>query len=63
MQRYRFRCSEEQPTCLSVTALGNLQNDCDNTIDELWLGTSTKLADIKCNNVWNDQCGNLREIH
>ncbi|CAF1189954.1 unnamed protein product [Adineta steineri] len=55
MQRYRFRCSEEQPTCLSVTTLGNLQNDCNNHIDELWLGTSTKLADIKCNDVWNDQ--------
>ena len=61
MQRYRFRCSEDQPTCLSVTALGNLHNNCSNHFDELWLGTSTKVADIKCNDVWNDQCDTLRE--
>ncbi len=61
MQRYRFRCSADQPTCLSVTALGDLHNDCNNTFDELWLGTSTKLADIKCNDVWKDQCEILRE--
>jgi hypothetical protein len=46
MQRYRLRCSADEPTCLSVTALGNLQNDCKNNFDELWLGTSTQLADI-----------------
>jgi hypothetical protein len=61
MQRYRFRCSAVEPTCLSIVALGNLQTDCKNTFDELWLGTSTKLADINCNKLWKDQCEILRQ--
>ncbi|CAF3380152.1 unnamed protein product [Rotaria socialis] len=61
VQRYRFRCSFEQPTCLSVTALGNLQNDCKNVFDERWFGTSAKLIDVKCNKLWKDECGMLRE--
>ncbi len=61
MQRYRFRCSADEPTCLSVTTLGNLQNDCKNNFDEFWLGTSTQLADINCNKMWKDQCEILRQ--
>ena len=61
IQRYRFRCSANQPTCLSITALGNLRSDCKNTFDEHWLGTSTQLSDINCNKLWKDQCEILRE--
>jgi hypothetical protein len=61
MQRYRFRCSAEEPTCLSVTALGNLQNDCTNKFDELWFGTSTQINNINCNKLWQDQCEILRQ--
>ncbi|CAF1672573.1 unnamed protein product [Rotaria magnacalcarata] len=61
VKRYRFRCSFAQPTCLSVTTLGNLRNDCENLFDERWVGTSAKLIDIKCNKLWKDECRMLRE--
>lgn len=61
LQRYRFRCSANEPTCLNIAALGNLQNDCKNTFDEHWLGTSTQLVDINCNKLWKDQCEILRK--
>jgi hypothetical protein len=61
MQRYRFYCSADEPTCLSVTALGNLQSDCKNNYDELWFGTSTKLVNINCNKLWKDQCEILQQ--
>ena len=61
MQRYRFRCSDDQPTCLSVTALGNDQQDCNNRFDELWFGTRTKLSDIDCNKLRKHECEVLRQ--
>ena len=61
MKQYRFRCSVDEPTCLSVIALGNSQNDCKNKLDELWLGTSTKLSDMACNKQSKDQCRILQQ--
>ncbi|CAF3689751.1 unnamed protein product [Rotaria sp. Silwood1] len=61
MQRYRFRCSVDEPTCLSITTLGNGQENCKNGYDESWLGTGTKLVDINCNQLQKDQCEILRQ--
>ncbi|CAF0916280.1 unnamed protein product [Adineta ricciae] len=59
--RYHFRCSLDEPTCLSITALGNSHSDCRNAFDEYWLGTSQKLSDMSCNFKKKDQCYLLRQ--
>ena len=61
MQEYRFRCSADELTWLSVAALGNIENNCQNKFDELWFGTSSKLADINCKKSSKDQCHLLRQ--
>ncbi|CAF1470016.1 unnamed protein product [Adineta ricciae] len=35
MQRYRFRCSSEQSSCLSILVLNNYIPDCNNNHDEI----------------------------
>jgi len=59
--RYRFRCSLEEPTCLSVTALGNSRENCKNKFDELWMGTNRKLSDLACNSESKEDCDSLRQ--
>ncbi|CAF1487199.1 unnamed protein product [Adineta steineri] len=61
MQRYRFRCSIEEPTCLSVTALGNNQKNCQNAYDELWLGNEINVIDMNCNRFQKGQCEFLQK--
>ena len=61
MQQYRFRCFTDELTWLSVTALGNLEENCQNKFDQVWLGTSSKLADINCKKTAKDQCSLLRQ--
>ncbi|CAF3933078.1 unnamed protein product [Adineta steineri] len=60
MERYRFHCYTNEPTCLSVFAFGNYENNCQNKFDELWFGTNAKLVDINCNKQRTDQCDLLR---
>jgi hypothetical protein len=60
VQRHRFRCSPEQPSCRSVVVLGNWWNDCPNQFDELWLGSHRHLAGMNCNGRWKDECSLLR---
>ena len=61
VKRHRFRCSIDQPTCLSVTALGNRKRDCRQGFDELWLGGDGKLSELNCNDRWTDGCSILRQ--
>ncbi|UJR07875.1 hypothetical protein I4U23_012157 [Adineta vaga] len=61
LERYRFRCSVNEPTCLTVNTLGNHHQDCTNKFDELWFGTKTKINEIRCNAVSKDQCQMLRQ--
>ncbi|CAF0984607.1 unnamed protein product [Didymodactylos carnosus] len=62
VQRHRFRCSIEQAPCLSVMALGNEQDDCENRFDELWFGIKgRKISDMRCNDRWKDECSLLRQ--
>ena len=61
VQRHRFRCSINQPTCLIVAALGNIREDCQNKYDEFWMGNDRKLSEMKCNDVHKDECSLLRQ--
>ena len=61
VRRHRFRCSIDQPTCLSVTTLGDQKNDCENRFDELWFGNGRKLIDMRCNDQSTDECSLLRQ--
>ena len=61
VQRHRFRCSINQPTCLSVTALGDQQDDCQKGFDEVWFGNGQKLMDMRCNDRSKDECSPLRQ--
>ena len=60
-RRYRFRCSIDEPTCLTVTHLGNLSPDCKNNYDEWWMGTDRMLSQMKCNKKSKDDCEILRQ--
>ena len=60
MQRYRFRCSMNETTCLSVTALGDLNKDCPNGNDESWMGNGGKLIEIRCNREMKSGCSTLQ---
>lgn len=59
-QRHRFRCSSEQPTCLSITALGDQDANCNNELDEFWLGIKKPLSEMKCNDRDASECSLLR---
>ena len=61
VRRHRFRCSAEQPTCLSVTTLANNRDDCLNRFDEVWFGNGRKLSEIHCNVQSTDECSLLRQ--
>ena len=61
VQRYRFRCSNEETICLTITALGDLHEHCKNKFDELWMGTNRKLSSFSCNTRSKDDCDNLRQ--
>ncbi|CAF1582207.1 unnamed protein product [Adineta ricciae] len=60
-RRYRFRCFNNESTCLSIITLGNNRIDCKNKFDELWFGTNIKLANINCNKIWKYECESLRQ--
>ena len=61
IRRHRFRCSVEDPTCLSVITLGDSVNNCNSKWDELWMGTGRKLSNMYCNRQSNDECEALRQ--
>ncbi|CAF1615086.1 unnamed protein product, partial [Didymodactylos carnosus] len=61
IRRHRFRCSIEEPACLSVTSLGNHRDNCRNSFDELWMGTNMKLSNMNCNSESTLECGILRQ--
>ena len=61
LQRHRFRCSLDQPSCLSVMALGDQTTHCRNKFDEFWLGSDRRLSEMKCNDRQTDDCAALRQ--
>ncbi|CAF1168785.1 unnamed protein product [Adineta steineri] len=61
IQRHRFRCSNEQPTCLRVTAVGDDYEICHNHHDELWMGTSLELSALECNRYDRLDCAFIRQ--
>ncbi|CAF3925871.1 unnamed protein product, partial [Rotaria sp. Silwood1] len=61
IRRHRFRCSIVQPACLSILALGDFKQDCDNGFDEAWLGSNRKLSQTNCNDQRKDECLHLRQ--
>ncbi|CAF1561449.1 unnamed protein product [Adineta ricciae] len=60
VRRHRFHCSIEQPTCLSVSNLGDSNADCRNKFDQLWFGEDREISSISCNNEKQDECLFLR---
>jgi hypothetical protein len=61
VQRHRFRCSIEQPTCLPVTALDNLLSHCQNIRDEFWTEIKKKMSKAICNGQSKDDCDFIRQ--
>ena len=59
-RRHRFRCSAEQPTCLSVMMLGDGTNHCDNRFDEFSSHDDKKLSEMKCHEGETRDCFRLR---
>ena len=61
VRRHRLHCSDDQPTCLSVTRLGTGSEHCRNGFDELLFGVGRTLSSIACNNRRQDECFLLRK--
>ena len=61
VRRHRFRCSSEQPTCLSVVALADQNESCENSFDQRWFGSGRKLSEMRCNDREHDECSLLRQ--
>ena len=58
--RHRFRCAKNESTCLSVTALGDDQSQCQSEYDEAWMGSSRMLAKMNCDGQRKEHCAVLR---
>ena len=61
VQRHRFRCSLDQPACLSARTLGDDFLNCQNGYDELWHSRNRRLVDMKCDKTLKDDCSLLRQ--
>jgi hypothetical protein len=61
IHEYRFRCSEDQYSCLTAQALGDQNNFCDNYFDEHLYGSGVFLGSILCENKNTDNCGFLKD--
>jgi hypothetical protein len=60
VQRHRFRCSTEEPTCLHVNNLGDFESNCKNNYDESWMGTEMMLSKVDCNSQSKEGCEFIR---
>jgi hypothetical protein len=61
IQRYRFRCSDEEPTCLPIHFLGDYFRDYDNNYDEVWMRTDLLLTMLNCNEKSKQDCQIIRQ--
>jgi hypothetical protein len=61
LKRHRFRCSIDEPTCLSVNVLGDIKSDCKNKRDEMWMGTDIALSEMNCNRESKRDCQAIRQ--
>ncbi|CAF1179138.1 unnamed protein product [Didymodactylos carnosus] len=61
VRRDRFRCSVEEPTCLSVMKIGDKKTDCLNRFDELWFENGREFSSMNCNDRTNDKCSFFRQ--
>ena len=61
VRRHRFRCSREEPSCLSVSTLGDEDFDCRNGFDELIFGVGRMISSLQCHNQRQDECSLLRK--
>ena len=61
VRRQRLRCSREQPTCLSVTALAYSASTCNNRFDQRWFASGRDLSSINCDEDTKDECSLLRQ--
>ncbi|CAF4411452.1 unnamed protein product [Rotaria sp. Silwood2] len=60
--RHRFRCFNDEHSCLQLHGMGNTRDDCSNMFDELWYGTvkiGTKLRSCEKHDI--TACKTLRE--
>ena len=60
IQRHRFRCSKEEPSCLFARHLGDEYNECKNAHDEWWMG-GIQFSKLICNSESKDDCERIRQ--
>jgi hypothetical protein len=61
IQHHRFRCSNEQPTCLTVNKLGDQLFACANYHDEQWAETNIQLSNRICDKREKYDCDFIRQ--
>lgn len=61
IREQRFRCSEDQYSCLTVQTLGDENNHCRNNFDENLYGSGPFLGGIVCQSGNTDNCALLKD--
>ena len=61
IREQRFRCSEDQYSCLTVQALGDETSHCQNNFDENLYGSGPFLGGIVCESGDTDNCALLKD--
>ena len=61
LRKHRFRCSENEPSCLIVQCLGDGKATCTNNNDEFLYGVGLQLKDIYCTQREDRGCQMLKE--
>ena len=61
IHEYRFRCSENEYSCLTVQALGDQNSFCKNYFDKNLYESGPFLGSIVCENGNTDNCGFLKD--
>jgi hypothetical protein len=56
VQKHRFQCSTEQPSCFPATSLGDSWEDCENGRDEFINGLGESIDGIQCTQRNDDGC-------
>lgn len=61
VQKHRFQCSVEQPTCFDIGKVGNNFRQCSNNYDECLYGDGHALSELVCQKSHFDKCQLLKE--
>jgi hypothetical protein len=61
VRKHRFQCSSDQPTCLTISWLGDGTTQCSNSYDEHFYGHGRAIFELKCHKSHPANCQLVKE--